>query len=121
VETPTVLYPAINLATFDVPVKQGAGQGVSPTLATVLANHTCLVSINRFERKKDVGLALRSFALLRNQLPPADFSDLRLVLPYPRKSKAESCRCPREVQSLMLPDICAGSCGGLRPESAREY
>lgn len=45
-----------------------------------MCQHTTFVSINRFERKKDVGKAVRAFALLAPQLEAAEFTSLRLIL-----------------------------------------
>jgi alpha-1,3/alpha-1,6-mannosyltransferase len=45
-----------------------------------MCQHTTFVSINRFERKKDVGKAVRAFALLATQLEAVEFKSLRLIL-----------------------------------------
>ena len=38
------------------------------------------VSLNRYERKKNIGLALQAFALLRERTPKGVFASLRLVI-----------------------------------------
>ncbi|TFJ83655.1 hypothetical protein NSK_004759 [Nannochloropsis salina CCMP1776] len=91
---PAVIHPAINLGRF-VPPKAGAS--AFPTHDTTQEGtkgavrkedaHRPFVSLNRFERKKNIGLALEALALLRTRLE-TDWADghvdgsssLRLVI-----------------------------------------
>ena len=54
---PLVLYPAVNLSAFVAPA--GAGENAAAAGAPRVA-----VSLNRFERKKNIGLALHAAARL---------------------------------------------------------
>ena len=47
---------------------------------TAFSASQVLLSINRFERKKNIGLALDAFAAAKALLPAADFGALHLVL-----------------------------------------
>eukprot|EP01113_Clastostelium_recurvatum_P041321 TRINITY_DN6545_c0_g1_i4.p1 TRINITY_DN6545_c0_g1~~TRINITY_DN6545_c0_g1_i4.p1 ORF type:complete len:469 (-),score=86.96 TRINITY_DN6545_c0_g1_i4:28-1434(-) len=73
---PDVLYPALNLTNYDAaPVgDEGLGVDVSNDKSIMF------LSFNRFERKKDLKLALDAFALLRQSVSPAIRDRLRLVL-----------------------------------------
>ncbi|KAI8930203.1 hypothetical protein BC831DRAFT_440852 [Entophlyctis helioformis] len=73
-KTPDVLYPGIHLDSYSATVDPA-----SPAIKTLVSNKTTIVSINRFERKKNIGLAIRAFALLRTQAA-AQFPSLRLVI-----------------------------------------
>ncbi|KAJ2809674.1 Alpha-1,3-mannosyltransferase-like protein, partial [Coemansia furcata] len=55
---PKVLSPALNFEAYDRPVDGG-----DPLLCALRTEKRIVLSINRFERKKDIGLALRAFAL----------------------------------------------------------
>ncbi|KAJ1472497.1 alpha-1,3-mannosyltransferase ALG2-like protein [Baffinella frigidus] len=78
---PAVLYPCINLEAFDKSAQDAASQGdVDADLASALETRTCFVSINRFERKKDVGLALRAFGNLRVCFRALREANLRQIL-----------------------------------------
>ncbi|CEG72338.1 Putative Alpha-1,3-mannosyltransferase ALG2 [Rhizopus microsporus] len=72
---PRVLYPPINFALYDRQVD------MSDITVQILESDrkTCL-SINRFERKKNVELALRAFAALSQLVPASEFDNYRLVL-----------------------------------------
>ncbi|KAI0648417.1 alpha-1,3-mannosyltransferase ALG2 [Trametes meyenii] len=62
--TPRVVYPGINLdayASLDV-------NRAHPDVARVLSNRPTLLSLNRFEQKKNISLAMDAFALLRRYL-----------------------------------------------------
>jgi glycosyltransferase involved in cell wall biosynthesis len=72
--TPAVIYPAINLESF-VPPKAtttvdgaaaSAGKGKKKNATTTAMRP--FVSLNRFERKKNIGLALEALALVRTHL-----------------------------------------------------
>jgi alpha-1,3/alpha-1,6-mannosyltransferase len=96
--SPEVLYPSINLEMYEPTVcsiEDAEALGGTP-LGVALAHSTCFVSINRFERKKNISLALQAFAHLRAQLQEDQkekkeanttkkaekcaFSDLRLII-----------------------------------------
>ncbi|GAQ78823.1 Alpha-1,3-mannosyltransferase [Klebsormidium nitens] len=79
---PTVLYPAVDLKQFDIPPPSPKEQEgtleesimVADTLEGIGGLHKksrIFLSINRFERKKNVGLAIRAYAIMRSQLPNA--------------------------------------------------
>jgi alpha-1,3/alpha-1,6-mannosyltransferase len=65
---PTVLYPAVDIYQF-----HSHAQQISPNIEVMstigLPSNGCIfLSINRFERKKNIGLAISAFAsLLRKQ------------------------------------------------------
>ncbi|KAJ2790088.1 Alpha-1,3-mannosyltransferase-like protein [Coemansia linderi] len=62
---PKVLTPALNFEAYDRPVDSG-----DPLLRALRTEKQIVLSINRFERKKDVGLALRAFALCLQENGP---------------------------------------------------
>ncbi|KAJ1666160.1 Alpha-1,3-mannosyltransferase-like protein [Coemansia sp. RSA 1813] len=55
---PKVLMPALNLQKYDVPVDTE-----DPSVSVLRTAKKLVVSINRFERKKDIGLAIDAFDL----------------------------------------------------------
>ncbi|KAM3575609.1 hypothetical protein VYU27_002480 [Nannochloropsis oceanica] len=73
--TPAVIYPAINLKSF-VPPKAAAAATTTITenaasrgnVANITRELRPFVSLNRFERKKNIGLALEALALVRTSL-----------------------------------------------------
>ncbi|KAI7906438.1 alpha-1,3/1,6-mannosyltransferase ALG2, partial [Cokeromyces recurvatus] len=72
---PKVLYPPINFAAYDKAVDLS-----DPFVQLIETHKKTIVSINRFERKKNIELALRAFALLRNFISEEEFVNYRLVL-----------------------------------------
>jgi alpha-1,3/alpha-1,6-mannosyltransferase len=70
--TPEVLYPALNLQSYDEKPNE------KPTIN--LSGKRAIVSVNRFEKKKGIGLAVETFAELRKRLPPSEFEKLVLIL-----------------------------------------
>ncbi|KAJ2691406.1 Alpha-1,3-mannosyltransferase-like protein [Coemansia spiralis] len=62
---PKVLTPALNFEAYDRPVDSD-----DPLLRALRTEKQIVLSINRFERKKDVGLALRAFALCLQENGP---------------------------------------------------
>jgi alpha-1,3/alpha-1,6-mannosyltransferase len=70
---PEVLYPALNLASYDTPVDT-EDEFVVPLLCDTRRR---ILSINRFERKKAIDLAVRAFAQLKLK---HDVRQLQLVL-----------------------------------------
>lgn len=69
--TPEVLYPGVACANGDAEMERGV-QGWNDKIL--------LLSINRYERKKNIALALEALAMLRAQLAPEDFAKVRLVI-----------------------------------------
>uniref|UniRef100_A0A3Q4AJ17 Alpha-1,3/1,6-mannosyltransferase ALG2 n=1 Tax=Mola mola TaxID=94237 RepID=A0A3Q4AJ17_MOLML len=71
-----VLYPSLNTSTFDQPSTEAQGlQGLLPEGTSCL-----FLSLNRYERKKNLGLALESLAALRSSLPPGQTTGIHLVV-----------------------------------------
>ncbi|KAI8092833.1 alpha-1,3/1,6-mannosyltransferase ALG2 [Halteromyces radiatus] len=74
---PRVLYPPINFDAYDRTTDYS-----DPQVQLLESHRKTLLSINRFERKKNVELALRAFAELKNSnmIPDSVFNNYRLVL-----------------------------------------
>ncbi|CAB1334679.1 unnamed protein product [Coregonus sp. 'balchen'] len=73
-----VLYPSLNTHSFDQPPKEQMEQGLG---GLVPEGVSCLfLSLNRYERKKSLGLALESLSSLRAHLAPGDQAGLHLVV-----------------------------------------
>lgn len=76
-----VLYPSINLAKYDRPGEAAAERAALPAASRKAApGRLALLSINRFERKKNVALAVRAFVLLRELVPREVYARAQLVL-----------------------------------------
>eukprot|EP01111_Echinosteliopsis_oligospora_P012125 TRINITY_DN4122_c0_g1_i1.p1 TRINITY_DN4122_c0_g1~~TRINITY_DN4122_c0_g1_i1.p1 ORF type:complete len:475 (+),score=91.40 TRINITY_DN4122_c0_g1_i1:66-1427(+) len=71
---PEVLYPSLNLNNYD---KEPSG--IVP-LGDVPPNKDLLVSINRYERKKNIHLAIAAFAELKKRIKPEQYEALHLVI-----------------------------------------
>lgn len=70
---PEVLYPSLVFNNFLKPV--------DPPIKDLLPTYeTLFLSINRFERKKNLGLALESLAYLKTQLSSDRFANIHLVV-----------------------------------------
>mmetsp|Transcript_37499 Transcript_37499/g.75988 ORF Transcript_37499/g.75988 Transcript_37499/m.75988 type:complete len:430 (-) Transcript_37499:206-1495(-) len=69
-QKPTVVYPAADFDSFTAPdwEKKAA------------TKRRTFVSLNRFERKKDVGVAIEALALLKGMLRPAQMANVNLVV-----------------------------------------
>ena len=78
-KTPKVLYPAINPKNFLV--TPGFNQTVAELLAgfNFSAKTRLIVSLNRYERKKNIALALRSFADYVSRFKPKAVEPLLVV------------------------------------------
>ncbi|KAG0172753.1 Alpha-1,3-mannosyltransferase-like protein [Apophysomyces sp. BC1034] len=76
-KTPRVLYPPINLDAYDRVVDMS-----DPTVQLLESPKKKIISINRFERKKNVELALRGFAELKRakMVPDEIFESYQLIL-----------------------------------------
>ncbi|KAI9318451.1 alpha-1,3/1,6-mannosyltransferase ALG2 [Dichotomocladium elegans] len=70
-----ILYPPINFACYDRTLEAD-----DQFVRILKTSKNTLLSINRFERKKNVALALRAFAYLKEQLSEDAFYHFRLVL-----------------------------------------
>jgi alpha-1,3/alpha-1,6-mannosyltransferase len=73
-----VLYPGVDCARYAFcPADYGStpGQDIGGDPQEVL-----ILSINRYERKKNLGLVIKALALLRERLSSATFAHLRLVI-----------------------------------------
>jgi len=74
---PTVLYPTVSLK--DLPETVSDEERECLPLAEADKNKKLIVSINRFERKKDIMLALEAYAIMRDEYAAA-FEQTKLVL-----------------------------------------
>jgi alpha-1,3/alpha-1,6-mannosyltransferase len=73
-----VLYPGVDCARYEACL---ANRGSSQVQASGEdARDVLILSINRYERKKNLGLAVEALALLREQLSSDAFASLRLVI-----------------------------------------
>ncbi|KAI8140704.1 alpha-1,3/1,6-mannosyltransferase ALG2 [Fennellomyces sp. T-0311] len=83
-QTPQILYPPINFAAYDRSVDMN-----DESVKILECPKKTFLSINRFERKKNVELALRAFAALKNMVSGETLSEYRLVLAggYDRRVK----------------------------------
>lgn len=74
--TPKVVYPGINLAAYET--KEVDGQ--DPDVLQVTSDRPTLLSLNRFEGKKNAALAVNAFARLRKNLATGSPGNMRLVI-----------------------------------------
>jgi alpha-1,3/alpha-1,6-mannosyltransferase len=73
-----VLYPGVDCARYaSYAADRGCAQGQA---SGGDAKDVLILSINRYERKKHLGLAVEALALVREQLPSEAFARLRLVI-----------------------------------------
>ncbi|KXS20147.1 glycosyltransferase family 4 protein [Gonapodya prolifera JEL478] len=70
-----IVYPGITLEAYDGDVDK-----TDPGVAVLQSDKSLIVSLNRFERKKNVGLAIRAFHHLKSLVAPEVFDNLRLVV-----------------------------------------
>ncbi|KAF8650067.1 hypothetical protein AX16_005431 [Volvariella volvacea WC 439] len=76
VQLPRVVYPGINLEVYEKKVDMK-----SEDVVAVSSTRPTLLSLNRFEKKKNIALAVETFALAKAQLAShSEYKDLRLVL-----------------------------------------
>ncbi|KAJ2557261.1 Alpha-1,3-mannosyltransferase-like protein [Coemansia sp. RSA 1933] len=94
---PKVLMPALNLQRYDAPVDME-----DPSLSVLQTSKQLVVSINRFERKKDIVLAIDAFNLLVSRLNTEDAQE-------PKTTRSRVClvvaggwdpRVPENVEHL---------------------
>ncbi|RPD60960.1 mannosyltransferase [Lentinus tigrinus ALCF2SS1-7] len=75
--TPRVVYPGINLSAYAPPDVAAD----DPDIAQIASNRPTILSLNRFEQKKNHALAIDSFALLRQKTEAGSSTkNIRLVL-----------------------------------------
>jgi alpha-1,3/alpha-1,6-mannosyltransferase len=95
-----VLYPGIDCTRYSsCPADYGStpGQDIGGDAREVL-----ILSINRYERKKNLGLVIEAVALLRERLSSATFAPLRLVIAGSYDDRLrESCETLRDLQALV--------------------
>uniref|UniRef100_A0A674E6B1 Alpha-1,3/1,6-mannosyltransferase ALG2 n=1 Tax=Salmo trutta TaxID=8032 RepID=A0A674E6B1_SALTR len=73
-----VLYPSLNTHSFDRPPEEQLEQGLGGLIPEGVS---CLfLSLNRYERKKSLGLALEGLSSLKTCLAPGDQAGLHLVV-----------------------------------------
>ncbi|KAJ7093106.1 mannosyltransferase [Mycena epipterygia] len=71
--TPETVYPGINISVYETPTDP-----TNPDIAAVTSGVPTLLSLNRFEKKKNAALAMSAFAKLRPRVP--ELKNMRLVL-----------------------------------------
>ncbi|XP_031556306.1 alpha-1,3/1,6-mannosyltransferase ALG2-like [Actinia tenebrosa] len=72
---PAVLYPSINFKSFHVPFSDEDIKDLIPPTAT-----TVFLSINRYERKKNLPLALEAMDWLKNKLNEKEWKHTHLII-----------------------------------------
>ncbi|KAF8898238.1 hypothetical protein CPB84DRAFT_1780681, partial [Gymnopilus junonius] len=72
-QMPRVVYPGINISAYEAPIDYSDSH-----IVEITSERPTLLSLNRFEGKKNAKLALEAFGLLKKRRP--DLRDLRLVL-----------------------------------------
>ncbi|KAI8979966.1 alpha-1,3/1,6-mannosyltransferase ALG2 [Pilobolus umbonatus] len=101
-KTPKVLYPPINFSAYDRLIDL-----TDPTVATLESPLKTLISINRFERKKNVELALHSFALLKKEslVSQEVFNEYRLIIAGGYDTRvSENVEYLKELNSIAIND-----------------
>lgn len=72
---PCVLYPSLNFSSFEKAVEKDEIQDLIPPSAKCV-----FLSINRYERKKNLNLALEALDWLRNIISDEEWKDVHLVM-----------------------------------------
>ena len=75
-----VLYPAIDLAQFDRALDAQASEEAKRGLPSLPASAITLLSINRFERKKNLVLAIKALGKLKSLVDAKTFRRVHLIL-----------------------------------------
>jgi alpha-1,3/alpha-1,6-mannosyltransferase len=70
---PEVLYPSVDLTRYN----QVARENID---STAVSNERIILSINRYESKKNLGLAVKALACLRDRLPGDIYSRVKLII-----------------------------------------
>ncbi|KAF7295170.1 hypothetical protein MIND_01055800 [Mycena indigotica] len=74
-QTPTTVYPGINISAYEQEFDTS-----KPDIAAIVSDQLTLLSLNRFEKKKNIALAVESFAQLRQATQTTKLGTIRLVL-----------------------------------------
>ncbi|KAK9916683.1 hypothetical protein WJX75_005759 [Coccomyxa subellipsoidea] len=107
---PSVFYPAVQLPSDEDAAEVDWEYRLDPDLAGFLHGKRVFLSINRFERKKNLGLAVRAFGVLQNEYGgQAEVSHSVLVLAggYDKRlaeNREHFCEVQELVQRLGLAD-----------------
>ncbi|TFK45962.1 alpha-1,3-mannosyltransferase ALG2 [Heliocybe sulcata] len=72
---PRVIYPGVNLTAYE-----SSPDWDDPDVRQVVSDRPTLLSLNRFEKKKNTALAVNAFALLRKRSSSASVANMRLVI-----------------------------------------
>ncbi|KAF8626210.1 hypothetical protein AX15_004900 [Amanita polypyramis BW_CC] len=73
---PRIVYPGINISAYQADYDPSC-----PDIASILSDRPTLLSLNRFEKKKNAALAVDAFALLRRKVADQpEHQNVRLVL-----------------------------------------
>lgn len=75
--TPEVLYPGVDVSRFVMPYASPANTGDNTQVGET---ELIILSISRYEPKKNLGLAIEALALLRQKLPGETFNQVRLII-----------------------------------------
>ncbi|KAG7094231.1 hypothetical protein E1B28_007837 [Marasmius oreades] len=76
-QQPTVVYPGINIKAYEAGISDVDLN--DPEVIAISSNRPTLVSLNRFEKKKNAALAVDAFALIRSR-NQNNLQNMRLVL-----------------------------------------
>ncbi|KAF0687123.1 Aste57867_21094 [Aphanomyces stellatus] len=85
----SILYPPVDISTFarpsglrrpDAAADAATGNAEAAALARALAHPVVFVSLNRYERKKNIALAVHALAWLQKNTPPDVFASIHLVI-----------------------------------------
>ncbi|KAK8846831.1 hypothetical protein IAR55_005919 [Kwoniella newhampshirensis] len=81
--SPRVVYPCVDIKAYQPSERKGKGEAkVDDAVKQISSDRPTIVSFNRFEAKKNVGLAIRTYARLGSDklIPDDQFRRLRLVI-----------------------------------------
>nr|XP_031861951.1 uncharacterized protein CI109_002781 [Kwoniella shandongensis]KAA5529023.1 hypothetical protein CI109_002781 [Kwoniella shandongensis] len=81
--SPRVVYPCIDVDSYQPSAREGKGKAkLDDGVQLISSARPTIISLNRFEAKKNVGLAIRAFAKLGSDglVSDARFGELRLVI-----------------------------------------
>ncbi|CAM0142658.1 Alpha-1,3-mannosyltransferase-like protein [Umbelopsis sp. WA50703] len=103
---PRTLYPPINFEAYDKDVDIN-----DQSVKILVSDKKLIVSINRFERKKDIALAVHAFAKLKDdsEISADSFSEMRLIV-----GGGYDPRVPENVEYKEELDILATKTYGLK-------
>ena len=72
---PRILYPSLNFTSFNTPVASEESDDLVPSTAKFV-----FLSINRYERKKNLKLALEALDWLRNVVTDKEWREVHLIM-----------------------------------------